>query len=214
MTMVNDQLMDAVARHDPQAVRECLERGADANYFVAMENPDDQPTTPLRMVMFRISDSLLTDADLDQCAAITRLLLRSGADPRPALQLAERRYGRYDPDQPPTPFMRVWHIVANTAYGVPLPPPALQPLDRTFIGDDLDEAIEAFEKDRSEEAVDTTRILSSNARGPGVVAHYEVRYYYSVLYDTADGSYESWVLVVPDGKRFRLVAATPEHHMR
>jgi hypothetical protein len=60
-----------------------------------------------------ISDSLLQDADLEQLAEVARLLLRHGADPRPGMQIAEERYGKYDPNLPASPFMDVWHIVAK-----------------------------------------------------------------------------------------------------
>ncbi|MNC97970.1 hypothetical protein D3C83_158010 [compost metagenome] len=65
------------------------------------------------MVMFCISDNLLEDDDLKQFAEIAKLLLRYGADPKPAMQIAEERYGKYGPGFADSPFMDVWSIVAN-----------------------------------------------------------------------------------------------------
>jgi hypothetical protein len=72
-----------------------------------------QPTTPLRLVMFAISDCMLDDDGLKQFAEIATLLVRRGADPQPAMAIAEDRYGKYDPNTPSSLFMDVWHIVAN-----------------------------------------------------------------------------------------------------
>ncbi len=113
----NEELMEAIASHDLQAVKYCLEQGADPNYtrFKDEEEPNGylQPTTPLRLVMFCISDSLLKDNDLKQFAEISKLLLQYGANPKPAMEIAEWRYGKYDPKAEETIFMEVWRIVAN-----------------------------------------------------------------------------------------------------
>jgi ankyrin repeat protein len=117
MKELNDLLMDAVAYHDVEAVRDLLGRGADPNFrtFKDEDEPDGfiQPTTPLRMVMFRISDSLLEDAELREFLKIAQLLLDHGADPGPAMEIAEDRYGKYDPTYESSPFMDVWHVVAR-----------------------------------------------------------------------------------------------------
>jgi hypothetical protein len=101
---LNDLLMAAVADCDVARTKELLAQGADPNYYQERddENPDDpcQPTTPLRMVVFRISDSFLTEDHLAQFEEITRLLLKAGADPKPAQQLANQRYGAHDPTDP------------------------------------------------------------------------------------------------------------------
>ena len=65
------------------------------------------------MVVFRLSDADLDDAGFRALAAIARLLLERGADPAPALALAELRYGAYDPDAAASPFMDVWHLLAR-----------------------------------------------------------------------------------------------------
>ncbi len=112
----NEELMDAVSSFNVEAVKDCLEHGADPNYYVEVDEAyesKNQPTTPLRMVMFRISDNMLEDEDLRKFAEIAQLLLDYGADPKPAMQIAESRYGKYNTDSEQSPFMDVWHIVAN-----------------------------------------------------------------------------------------------------
>lgn len=110
----NEALMEAVSFHNVKAVQAWLEKGADPNYIKVYETeyPQNQPTTPLRMVMFCISDNLLEEDDLKQFAEVATLLLQHGADPEPAMQLAEIRYGKYD-TYPENGFMNVWHIVAK-----------------------------------------------------------------------------------------------------
>src|SRR5688572_11712818 len=114
---LNEQLMRAVEDFDLARVAECLKQGADPSY---MQYPDSeepsgliQPTTPLRMVMFRISDNFLNDDDLIIYGKIAKLLLQHGADPAPAMFIAEERYGKYDPNMGSSPFLDVWHIVAG-----------------------------------------------------------------------------------------------------
>jgi ankyrin repeat protein len=111
----NEALMEAVSFHNVKVVQELLEDGADPNYtrVYNTEEPQNQPTTPLRMVMFCISDNLLEEDDLKQFAEVAKLLLQHGGDPKPAMQLAEMRYGKYDPHIEESTFMNVWHIVAK-----------------------------------------------------------------------------------------------------
>ncbi len=117
MENVNDALRDAVINHNVKIVQDCLNRGADPNYAVVIveDAAEDynQPTTPLKLVVFCISDNMLKDDDLKQFAKITALLISNGADPKPAMQLAETRYGKYNPNHEKSPFMDVWHIIAN-----------------------------------------------------------------------------------------------------
>lgn len=113
---IHDDLMEAVTYHNPEAVEECLKKGADPNYYREVsftKEQDHQPTTPLRLVIFCISDCLLEDNDLKQHAEVAKILLRYGADPKPAMELAELRYGKYNPGFESSPFMDVWHIIAN-----------------------------------------------------------------------------------------------------
>ena len=116
------QLMEAVAMFDLPLVCSLLASGADPDYRSARddEDPHIQPTTPLRMVMFRISDCLLSDEDILVFAQIARVLLDAGADPEPAMQIADERYGPCQPEdllqaQPPSPFQQVYTIVAQAA---------------------------------------------------------------------------------------------------
>lgn len=112
---LNEQLMEAVKYHRVAEVERLLEQGADPDYDSyagrSAAERDGQPYTPLRIVMFCISDSLLEDEHLAQHAETAKLLLKYGADPKPAMELAEQRYGKYDP-QRHSPFMLAWHVVA------------------------------------------------------------------------------------------------------
>ena len=47
--------------------------------------------------MFRLSDCMLEEEAPSQFAEIAKTLLDHGADPEPAMQIAEERYGPYDP---------------------------------------------------------------------------------------------------------------------
>jgi hypothetical protein len=114
-----EALMDAVSAYDVKEVERCLAAGADPNHreFDDRDEPNGylQPTTPLRMVMFRISDALLDERGLEQFAEVARVLVAHGADPMPAMQIAESRYGKFDPDCPRNLFTDVWRIIANAA---------------------------------------------------------------------------------------------------
>ncbi len=116
---LNKALVYAVSTHDVWTVKDCLEKGADPNYYWPVEEygieDKYQPNTPLRLVVFAISDSMLEDNDLKAFAEIAKLLLEHGADPKPAMELAGWRYGKYDPHTASSPFMDVWHIVADAA---------------------------------------------------------------------------------------------------
>lgn len=114
---INDQLLLAVTYHKVDDVRNCLAQGADPNYdSYEGQSPRQrkgQPYTPLRMVMFCISDCDLDDNGLRDFAEIAKLLLKSGADPKPAIDLAESRYGKYAPDDGKNLFTDVYKIVAE-----------------------------------------------------------------------------------------------------
>ena len=116
MHYLNKELRIAIEQNDVDAVQKCLQLGADPNYFTDFSefgtDNTGQPTTPLSLVVFCISNSFLQDDDLKQFAEIAKLLLKHGADPKPAMELAEFRYGKYDPDLKGL-FMNVLHIIAN-----------------------------------------------------------------------------------------------------
>ncbi len=115
-TALNDQLILAVTYHKVSEVKTCLEQGANPNYetFVGMAESErrNQPYTPLRLVMFCISDNLLEDADLRAHAEVAKLLIQHGAETKPAMELAESRYGKYNPAGGRNLFMQVWDVVA------------------------------------------------------------------------------------------------------
>lgn len=52
-----------------------------------------QPTTPLKLVAFRISDGMLDEAALLRFLDVARLLIAADADPGPAAAHARGRYG-------------------------------------------------------------------------------------------------------------------------
>lgn len=114
----NQRLIDAVTYLDTDGVREALTAGANANFQIELPERFDrdveQPSTPLKLVMFRMSDSFVDDDGLRALADIARLLLDHGADPGPAMAIAEARYGAYDPTSEGR-FADVWHTVASAA---------------------------------------------------------------------------------------------------
>ena len=69
--------------------------GADTNAFRSGQPEGDQPDTPLKMVVFRLSDCLINDTQRESLADIARVLLKHGADPTPAFHYAETRYGTF-----------------------------------------------------------------------------------------------------------------------
>ena len=108
-----EELFEAVSNFDVRRVQELLRSGADPNcprQAVRMVSgtcsalftrdgtplPDEepgQPTTPLKLVVFRISDCLLGVAELAAFKLVAELLLAAGADPIPAVEYARERYG-------------------------------------------------------------------------------------------------------------------------
>ena len=109
--------MRAIVQHDVKTVKYLLENGADADYWRYKDEEEKsglmQPTTPLRLVMFCISNCDLDDNDLNMYGEIAALLLKHGGDPKPAMELAEIRYGKYSPDLEKNAFVEVWDIVAQ-----------------------------------------------------------------------------------------------------
>lgn len=93
------KLTRAIASHNVALVKSLLEEKADPNFHIpfyddqSIEEQKHQPNTPLRLVVFRISDCLLTPADLLEFERITKLLIEAGADTKSAYELAVLRYG-------------------------------------------------------------------------------------------------------------------------
>lgn len=108
----DSSLTDAVAEIDLERVQRLLSAGSDPN---AVRDPggeeSHQPDRPLKMVMFRLSDALLSADDLAMLAKIAAALLDAGAEPGPAMQLAETRYGQY-PGADDRDAWEAWHLVA------------------------------------------------------------------------------------------------------
>ena len=116
---INELLMDAVSTFNVKQVKFYLKNGADPNYSIRLGEEYEesfQPTTPLKMVMFRISDCMLNDEDLNKFRIIAKTLLNYGANPIPAMKIAESRYGKYNPEMESNAFSDVWHIVAKAFY--------------------------------------------------------------------------------------------------
>jgi hypothetical protein len=114
---LNQALMKAIEEYDVKTVKDCLVRGANPNFVQPWDGDVTyQPNTPLRMVVFRISDNLLEDMELELFAEIATLLIQYGADPKPAIQLAELRYGKYDPTARQDPFRNVLRILVQAAH--------------------------------------------------------------------------------------------------
>merc|ERR1712166_914784 len=89
-------LVAATSAIDLDTVRALLDAGHKPNSSTT--TPPLQSGTPsdaLCMVVFRLSDCLLSDAERATLADIAALLLKHGAEPAPAVALAESRYGAY-----------------------------------------------------------------------------------------------------------------------
>ena len=116
VTPGGSELTDAVAVMDLAAVQALLQAGADPNAVRAPGGEEThQPDRPLKMVMFRLSDALLSSDDRSVLATIAAVLLDHGADPGPAMEVAQSRYGEYPgPDDEDT--WEAWHVVAAAAH--------------------------------------------------------------------------------------------------
>ena len=126
------ELHEKVANFDVEGVRVLLEGNKVCPNCIRDEkNPEPfyQPDRPLKLVMFRISDCLLTDEKIQSFKTIAELLLANGADPISAMQIAESRYGEFHQkraekqissemaveDEEVDPFQEVWNVVADAA---------------------------------------------------------------------------------------------------
>lgn len=110
---INQQLMEAVQYRKVERIRELLDIGADPNYFDDNFDFDlsGQPTTPLRTVVFCISDALISTNEIQQFYVIAGLLLEHGADPKPAIELAEKRYGPFHLMDKRNPLQNVLSLI-------------------------------------------------------------------------------------------------------
>ena len=115
-------LLDAVSAIDVAAVHRLI--AADPSPSLNAQRPAAeytrrveqkyQPDTPLKMVVFRASDCLLSAHQHAQLSEITSALLLHGADPRPALELAALRNGAY-PGPDAEDVWAAWHVIAAAA---------------------------------------------------------------------------------------------------
>mmetsp|Transcript_36041 Transcript_36041/g.67110 ORF Transcript_36041/g.67110 Transcript_36041/m.67110 type:complete len:231 (+) Transcript_36041:37-729(+) len=73
-----------------------------------------QPTTPLKMVVFRMSDCMLDEAARMHLVRIAEVLIEHGAARAEALELYHMRYGTPEPDEDGTePFVQLYrHLLA------------------------------------------------------------------------------------------------------
>lgn len=86
---LNEKCWNGIGMADVSAVKECLLLGADPN---CKDMSYVHPTTPLELVVFRISDVFVTEQDMENFLDITRLLLKYGANPNSAADYAISRY--------------------------------------------------------------------------------------------------------------------------
>ena len=87
-------LSNAVCNIDIEKVKLLVSSGVDVNaYRSGQPEESSQPDTPLKMVVFRLSDCLLYDSQRKILADIASILIDNGADPLPAFELAKERYG-------------------------------------------------------------------------------------------------------------------------
>ena len=111
-------LCEAVSNIDLARVTALLGTGHCAN---GVRDPggenEAQPDRPLKMVLFRMSDCLLGEEQLATLAEIARVLLTHGADPKPAAELAEQRYGKYSKEDEK---WKAWSVVVVAAATAPL----------------------------------------------------------------------------------------------
>ena len=100
--------------------------------------------------------------------------------------------------------------------------PALASVGRRITGGSVEEALHRFEDAFSDENYQNVAVRERIERADGVLVRYEVRWKYSVFDDATSGHHESWALLVPaepgsgdpPDARFRVSAATQDHHMK
>ena len=112
---INETLMNAISECDAKAVKYSLDNGANPNFHVDhewyKESPESQPDSPLKLVMFRASDNLLSTNKLKALKNIAEVLLTEGAASEPAKKMAEIRYGVYNKKRPDNVFEEIISLV-------------------------------------------------------------------------------------------------------
>ena len=122
------ELHEKITNVDVEGVRMLLQGNKVCPNCIRDEkNPEPfyQPDRPLKLVMFCISNCLLTEEKIKNFKEIAELLLANGADPISAMQIAESRYGQFQPKKQISsnkiimevedPFQEVWSVVAEAA---------------------------------------------------------------------------------------------------
>ncbi len=100
--------------------------------------------------------------------------------------------------------------------------PPLVPVTRRITGNTIEETLHRFEDAFSEENFQKVVIQDSTERADGILVCYEVHWKYSVFDDGSYSSHVSWARLLPADPgagdpadaRFRVAAATSDHHMR
>lgn len=94
---LNEELRDAVADASLLKIQQCLQAGADIHQVRCMDQDHGslQPVTVLRMVQFRVSDSMMECTDWLKLKEITAMLPGHGADTAYSLAFAQDRYVSY-----------------------------------------------------------------------------------------------------------------------
>ena len=116
---IDRDLVKAISEHDVVNVQTCLQNGANPNYTWSNSSGSDldssifQPTTPLSLLIFSISNCLLSEDDLSEFYQIAEILLENNANPEPAMQLAIKRYGIYKESETSSMFDRIYRLVSE-----------------------------------------------------------------------------------------------------
>jgi hypothetical protein len=114
---LNNLLRNAICERNYTEVKKLLESGADPNFqlsegeYIDCDDYKYQPYSPLRLLVFIISDCLIGNKELEVDAKVASLLLDFGADAQSAMELAENRYGKFNPEEEETLFSKVVRVV-------------------------------------------------------------------------------------------------------
>ncbi len=114
---LNELLRNAIYKRNVEEIERLLRSGADPNYQIPEQEYNGtaeykyQPYSPLRLVVFIISDAMAADEELAKDPIVADLLLKYGANAKSAVELIELRYGTYNPEMEITPFSKVLNMV-------------------------------------------------------------------------------------------------------
>ncbi|MBF8269286.1 MAG: hypothetical protein HW386_995 [Gammaproteobacteria bacterium] len=99
--------------------------------------------------------------------------------------------------------------------------PPLVPVTRRITGKTIEETLHRFEDRYSEENFQNVAVQENTEHTDGTLVRYEVRWKYSVFDDGPYSNHISWALLIPADPgagdpadaRYRVAAATADHHM-